>query len=189
MIGDYELGKASPSLHQLDKIASALGLTTAGLLAEREERPAVSEPGRAFGDTDAPREVHIVDLPLFETVPAGNWSEVSQEETGTYPVLHHLAGPDRVVVRVHGQSMYSTLQDGDLILVDTSRRQARSGEIVYAFLNGATTLKRYRRSRRQVFLTADNHDVEPVDIDDPAALQIRGVAIRLVDRDLTRRVV
>ena len=184
----YELGVNSPTYYQLFKIAGALSCTV-GELADKtgdQYRAIVSEALAPFGDTDRPREVHTVDVPLYETVPAGGWSDVAHVPNGTFPVLHHLAGEGCVVVKVAGMSMWPTLHDGDLVLVDTTRESPKSGEIIFAMLHGATTLKRFRRVRRQPLLIADNPSYPPVEIDDPAALELLGVALRLVDRDITK---
>lgn len=135
---------------------------------------------------DDPREVHVAELPYFEAVPAGGID--TADETGeTYPVLRHRAKAGRVVVKVAGQSMYPTIWDGDLVLVDTAQQTPRSGSIVVARANGGWTLKRIRRTRSLWFLTGDNPQVPPIEVEED--LEVLGAVLGIVWRDTTLAVV
>lgn len=189
-IGGYERGENSPTLESLDRIAKALGITTVELLAGPGLR--LSEPPGHYdanrGDTDGPRNLHTVALPLYESIPAGGWSPEAPERVGEFHILHHLARDFRVVVRVRGDSMHPAFRDGDLVLVDTSRTKPRSGEAVVALFRGETTFKRYRIVHRQPVLVPDNPAFQPIEIANPEELEVLGIVIRIVDRDVTKSI-
>lgn len=173
-----------PSSDTQEKLAAALGITPSELLAGP---PIVRESTPPYGNTDVPRPEHVVDIPLYDTVPAGGWSDAATQSAETFPVLHHLVRGDRVVVRVAGMSMYPTLRDGDLVLIDRSRAVAKSGEIVLVEHQGARTLKRFRRIKKVRILRSDNHNYPDIEVEEHEGITLLGVAVRLVDRDLTKR--
>ena len=190
-VGTYERGENSPSLESLDRLARVLKITTAELLAGPDGPLAVSESSEVtYGglerDTDHPRGVHTVPLPLYESIPAGGWVPEAPERSGEFHVLHHLVRDDEVVVRVRGDSMYPDFRDGDLVLVDTSRTKPRSGEAIIALFRGETTFKRYRIIHRQPVLMPDNRAFQPLEIADPSELHVLGIVVRIVDRDVTK---
>jgi len=192
MIGRYERGGASPSLHMMEQIAAAFGISTIELLAgppgeqNHSEQMPVSSILRE-NDTDRPRTVNTVPVPLYESIPAGGWDPEAPERSGDRQVLHHLVDHDgMVVVRVNGLSMYPKIMDGDLVLVDTTRKKPRSGDIIVALYHGETTLKRYRVINRQPVLVADNPEYPPIEIDNKNGLILLGVVKRIIDRDLTK---
>ena len=162
-------------------------------------RKSVRRLAEAFGVSDAeylagpptgvdePQAEHVVELPYFEAVPAGGWDSADVDRDATYPVLHHQAKAGRVVVKVAGQSMYPTIWSDDLVLVDTTRHAPRSGDIVVAKSNGGWTLKRFRRVRRQVILTADNPLIAPLEIE--GTLEVLGTVVGIVWRDVTKALV
>jgi repressor LexA len=187
----YEGGR-SPNLEILDRIIAALGLSSVDQFrAGPPESRGASQPDRVTkeADTDAPREVHTVALPLYETVPAGGWSPHVAEANGGYHVLRHLARHDGyVVVRVQGDSMYPRFLDGDLVLVDTTQKKPRSGQVVVALYRGETAMKRYRRIRGAPVLIPDNPDHQPMEIGEPNDFVVLGVVMRLVDRDASKSI-
>ena len=108
-------------------------------------------------------------------------------------MLGDLAGPGRYILRVSGDSMYPTLQDGDLILVDNASAQhtewsALNGRIVAVLVNGRNTLKRLyvltRAGKTMIELKGDNPAHPPIWITDLDEVTIQGVVLQLVGRDL-----
>jgi repressor LexA len=188
----YEAEERSPNIEILDRIVAALGLSSVDeFRAGPPEEHALPQRNGITKetDTDAPREVHTVALPLYETVPAGGWSAHVAETDTEYRVLRHLARHDGfVVVRVEGDSMYPRFLDGDLVLVDTTQKKPRSGQVVVALYRGQTTMKRYRRIRGAPVLMPDNPDHKPMEIEDPGDLVVLGVVMRLVDRDASKAI-
>ena len=188
----YESERRRPNIDILDRIVAALGLLSVDQFraGPPEADPVPQGDGLANdGGADAPRAVHTVTVPLYETVPAGGWSPHVAEQNGGYHVLRHLARHNGyVVVRVQGDSMYPRFLDGDLVLVDTTQKKPRSGQVVVALYRGETTMKRYRRIRGAPVLMPDNPDHKPMEIEEASDLVVLGVVMRLVDRDASKAI-
>ncbi|HET8612965.1 MAG TPA: S24 family peptidase [Sphingomonas sp.] len=79
------------------------------------------------------------------------------------------------MIRVAGDSMLPTLADGDEILVDHSDAADRLREGIYVLrLEGALLVKRLAREDDGFAVLSDNPAHGPVDISDPARLEIVG---------------
>jgi repressor LexA len=106
---------------------------------------------------------HIVDIPIYGSIPAGFAVEREQEAEGCISVDIESIGykPTQSIqhlfaVRVTGDSMIGKhICDGDFILLD-QRAEPRSGEVVAALIDGASTLKTFVRKNGKAFLKAEN---------------------------------
>lgn len=173
----FETGARRPSLEQLRALARALGVGAAELIGESREH-------------DRPQALDVRLVPLLGDVPAGPPSAV--EATGeTHPVLRHLAGRERYVLRARGRSMAPEIKHGDLVLVEyleNARPEDLQGRICVCSLNGESTMKRVfveRRGRRTaVVLRGDNPETEPLVVSDSDDFRILGRVIAVVGRDL-----
>ena len=84
------------------------------------------------------------------------------------------------VVRVAGDSMSGAgIRDGDLLVVDRAR-EARSGAIVVAVVDGELTVKRLRVGRDGVRLEAENPAYRPILVRESAELVIWGVVAHAI---------
>ena len=84
------------------------------------------------------------------------------------------------VVRVEGDSMTGAgIRDGDLLVVDRSR-EAKSGAIVVAVVDGALTVKRLRVGRQGVRLEPENPAYKPIEVREGAELVIWGVVAHAI---------
>ena len=84
------------------------------------------------------------------------------------------------VVRVEGDSMTGAgIRDGDLLVVDRSR-EAKSGAIVVAVVDGELTVKRLRVGRDGVRLEAENPAYRPIVVREGAELTIWGVVAHAI---------
>ncbi len=84
------------------------------------------------------------------------------------------------VVRVAGDSMVGAgIRDGDLLVVDRAR-EARSGSIVVAVVDGELTVKRLRLGPREVRLEAENPAYRPIVVREGAELTIWGVVAHAI---------
>ena len=137
-------------------------------------------------------EVVSARLPMYGEIVAGD-PQLADPRHETCEVLGDLAGPGRYILRVSGDSMYPTLQDGDLILVDNASAQhtewsALNGRIVAVLVNGRNTLKRLyvltRAGKTMIELKGDNPAHPPIWITDFDEVTIQGVVLQLVGRDL-----
>jgi SOS-response transcriptional repressor LexA len=108
---------------------------------------------------------------------------------GHFPVLSHLWGPGRYVLRVLGESMYPTFQDGDLVLIqymESPSPETLRGKACVCLIAGETTLKRVDvvndRGQRRVVLRGDNASSRQILVRDQAELRIQGRVLAIVER-------
>ena len=96
---------------------------------------------------------------------------------------------DEVLVSVKGDSMYPTLQDGDIVVVKQQNVLSRSGQIALVKINGdEAVLKRIEQKSNGVVLISDNANSYPprffTDVEvGELPVCIEGVVVRLI-RDL-----
>ena len=84
------------------------------------------------------------------------------------------------VVRVEGDSMVGAgIRDGDLLVVDRAR-EAKSGAIVVAVVDGELTVKRLRIGRQGIRLEAENPAYPPIVVRESADLVIWGVVAHAI---------
>ncbi|MFC0204705.1 S24 family peptidase [Novosphingobium soli] len=196
-IYDIDRGKSkNPSLAQLNAISELLGQPR-----QLFERAIAGEPVEPVGSSVAtavpgarsvadivPAEdvVYIQKLDLSLSMGPGthidDWVEAE-------PVAFDLAfirsvtrtASDRLkLVTGIGDSMYPTLNWGDVILIDTTERQlARQDAVYWIDVYGAAGLKRLRNvGRSRVLVISDNPNVPDMEVD-AADLRIQGRAIWL----------
>ena len=88
---------------------------------------------------------------------------------------HHLRAKDLFLADVLGDSMETTIFDGDSALVDETHRSPRSGKI-YALRTGDGPLvKRLRKRHHRWWADSDNKKYEPQPLDDRARIMGRVV--------------
>ena len=63
------------------------------------------------------------------------------------------------LAQVSGDSMLPTLNDGDFVLFDTSKREPRDGKIMVIGIDNHLYIKRVRVSPEGIFLVSDNKPV------------------------------
>ena len=84
------------------------------------------------------------------------------------------------LLKVRGMSMKDIgILDGDLLAVHRTR-EARSGQIVVARLNGEVTVKRLKRSGRSIELVPENSDFKPIEVDASDELAIEGIGVGVI---------
>jgi len=176
-LSEIERGKRKPSPSSLRAIAEALDVAPAVLIGDGLEH-------------DTPQPLETRDLPLFGAIPAGSPAE-TQEQIEMFPVLRHLWGHDRYILRLTFDSMEPTLKPGDLVLVEYRQDvnpEHVQGRICACLVDGTPTLKRVsvelQRSSRIVILRGDNPTVPPMLIDESRDFLIQGIVTHLVSRDL-----
>lgn len=162
---------ASPTFDRLDALANALGLELYfGPPRDRSVAPQIV-PDQS-GD--------FAQVPLHEAELAAGDGTTNHAET----VIAHLAfrrdwlkrigvAPSAArLARVHGESMQPTLMPGDMVMIDTSRRnppvRLRSGKdrrrsTIYAIVEqGEARIKRIERPEEgQLLLLSDNPEFAP----------------------------
>lgn len=177
----------APSLREL---ADAAGITFAAVrkhllhladqgLIELPERTArgIRLVGADAGTVDA----RTLSLPLIGRVAAGAPILVEAHVERTLRVDRALFKPaPDYLLRVAGDSMIDAgILDGDLIAVRQTP-EADNGRIVVARIDGAVTVKVFRRDRRGIHLLPRNPAYAPIEVDATRDFAIEGLYCGLV---------
>ena len=141
------------------------------------------EPNKARGLVLAEtyRERAMVEIPIYGSIAAGLPSDERQEADGCVSVdvetLRLPKGARVFALKVRGESMIGAgILAGDIVVLEL--KEARSGDIVAALIDGETTLKRYLVENAQPFLKAENPNYP--DLIPARELIIQGVQIALL---------
>jgi SOS-response transcriptional repressor LexA len=150
-----------------------------------------SQPVRTKGQTAAPVEGEIKLLPVFDA-GAGeprSWTD------GNYPVgessSKEFAPPDchdanAFYVRIHGDSMYPTLEDGDMALVEPGQplQNKRLCFVSFPGDDGDRLVKRFRAlPHGDVVLESDNRRYEDILINENNGRGVRIYRVTRIVRD------
>jgi repressor LexA len=125
--------------------------------------------------------VPVTRVPLLGRITAGRPDAADPVREGYVPVPSSwVAAEGSFAVEVRGDSMRDAgILDGDTVVV--LPRPGRDGDIVAAFLDGETTLKRLRMRGRRAFLMPENPAYEPIEVRTELAA-IQGVVVGLLRR-------
>lgn len=122
----------------------------------------------------------ILYIPLYGNIPCGTPNFVDDELRGYLEIPENMIGQGEFfVLRAKGDSMIDAgIEDGDLVIVK-KQNYAVESQIVVAFIDGETTLKRFYRNDKQnlVELRSENNKYEPIYASD---CLIFGVAVKII---------
>ena len=136
---------------------------------EPADQPGIRETGRTY--TPVPSDT---SLPVAGMLRAGSMVDAQEDPGETFPCLQEHAAQADYVVRVEGWSMFPELKPGDYVAVRKTTT-AQVGDIVVARQGDQTLIKRLAGRRgRQLRLTSDNPEHEPLEGQD---IQIIGVVV------------
>lgn len=143
--------------------------------------------GRVWGLKASEVQIHLFELPIFGSIPAGLPAMEEQQPVETLPVNPALFGMKRPKsgemwgLRVSGDSMIGAhILDGDFAVF--VRREPRPGDIIAALVDETTTtLKRLVYVRGSPILRAENKRYR--DIVPERRLESQGVLIGLIRRN------
>ena len=101
----------------------------------------------------------ILDIPIYGQIPAGMAETVEPETDGMVSIDAASCGLKKergvFALKVRGDSMTGAgILPGDIVVLEF--KEAKSGDIVAALIDGETTLKRYVVQRGKPFLKAEN---------------------------------
>jgi repressor LexA len=142
--------------------------------------------GRVWGLKASELQMHLFELPIYGSIPAGLPAMQEQEPVEKVPVDPALFGLGRAKagevwgLRVSGDSMINAhILDGDLAIL--TRREPRPGDIIAALVDETTTtLKRLVLVRGRPVLRAENKRYR--DIVPERRLESQGVMVGLIRR-------
>ncbi|HEX7326073.1 MAG TPA: transcriptional repressor LexA [Rhodanobacteraceae bacterium] len=175
-----------PSLREL---ADEAGITFAAVrkhlqhLAEQGvlELPARTARGIRLVGSNAAANADTLRLPLIGRVAAGTPIIVEANIERSVTVDRALFNPvPDYLLRVAGESMLDAgIFDGDLIAVHQTP-EARNSQIVVARVDGAFTVKVFKRDRRGIHLLPRNASYAPIEVDATRDFAIEGLYCGLV---------
>ncbi|MGB7543593.1 MAG: transcriptional repressor LexA [Burkholderiales bacterium] len=127
------------------------------------------------------RLAESLGLPLIGRVAAGSPILAEEHVERRCQIDPALFRPRATyLLKVRGMSMKDIgILDGDLLAVHRTR-EARSGQIVVARLNGEVTVKRLKRSGRSIELVPENSDLKPIEVDASDELAIEGIGVGVI---------
>lgn len=181
-----ESGARRANLDVLHRIAKALGVTGPELVRPLDE-PLEATTGRTRKEHKKP--LYVMELPVSEHVIIG--APEAGDSAETFPVLPHMWSPGRYILRAFDDSMYPTIQAGDLVLVENRNSLAPQdveGKVCIVVLKGEAYLKRVLVTRRggdlKVSLKADNPLYPPIPLGNESDYSIQGICLEVVSRSL-----
>ena len=118
------------------------------------------------------RDIQEVSLPVFGTIPAGSPCDNPQLAEGFMPIPEGKKYPkDAFGLKVRGDSMIGkNINDGDIVVV-VKNREAHSGDVVVALIDGETTLKTLVQRNRKCKLHSENPERKDPVLTDQSAIQ------------------
>ena len=138
-----------------------------------------------WGQGDGPQGADLIRVPRYAVELAagdGRWNEGRQwvEDVPFTPdffrrVLNRTSAAGLSLVEARGDSMFPTIHDGAMVLIDEGRQRLADG--IFAFvLDGDARLKRFQRSMTGLKIISDNpaYPTEEIDTSQLSALQIIG---------------
>lgn len=180
-LGKIERGERSPNLGVLGRIANALDVKLIDLLSIT---PSFAEHGVPFpiDDWGLHKLGEARPVPRIGWAKAGSWDEAS--DSGFEPgdadewIYSDCRGPNVFALRVNGDSMLPEFEDGEVIVVDPSRKP-ESGDYVVAGLSGdnEATFKQLKISGKKTILHALNPAYPDIELGPELPAGIVGVVV------------
>ncbi|RME39132.1 MAG: transcriptional repressor LexA [Thermoflexia bacterium] len=118
-------------------------------------------------------------IPVFSDLSQGDFADTIELTRGILGDLH-----DLYALRVQGDSMIDALiHDGDIVIMRATPR-VENGEMAAVWLRDReeTTLKRVYWEGSRIRLQPANPTMEPIYIDDPRQMEIRGRVVMVIRR-------
>jgi repressor LexA len=162
----WEKGDQTPDGIAITKIARATNVTPSWLLTgEGEMYGTKNRPENVYPlNAAARRNIHLVDLPLISSVPAGKVATLFHPDyVDDYVTVDDIKDPQAFALRVKGQSMSPRVEDGDIVIV-SPRQEVRNGDICVIRVNEEDTLKKVKFEGNYIHLIPLNPEFEPVTV-------------------------
>jgi repressor LexA len=162
----WEKGEQIPDGVAITKIAKATNVTPLWLLTgEGEMYGTPQRPENVFPlNTTMRRNIHLVDLPLISSVPAGKVATMFHPDyVDDYVTVDDVKDPQAFALRVKGQSMSPRIEDGDIVIV-SPQEEPRNGDICVVRVNEEDTLKKVKFEGTYIHLIPLNPEFEPVTV-------------------------
>lgn len=193
-IGNYEKGTRQPNLQDLGKIAAALNIKIAELVAEAEG----SSPhkfndtlGNTYDISARPKLKINEDSPLYigagtaktGRVPVVGTAQLGNEgyfEAMDFPPGHgdgylniHSDDPDAYGLKVTGDSMHPRIKNGEYVLIEPNKSYYSGDEVMVRTIAGRTMIKEFIYQRDGMYrLDSVNAEHSPIHIAKSEVMEI-----------------
>ena len=149
VLSRYERGERSPKISDAKKLADALNVTLSELYGET---PTLPPNLKSLSDIQPAR------VPLVGSVAAGE-PILAEEEYDVY-----IDAPFKAdyALRIEGESMVPTYEDGDIIYIKAQDTIDYDGQIAVILLDDSATVKHVYREKDGVLLVSDNPKYKPM---------------------------
>ena len=128
---------------------------------------------------------HDLSLPIYSNkVNAGFPSPADDHIEGKLDLNTHLIKHPAATffVKATGDSMIGAgIHEGDILVVDRSL-EARSGKVVIAAVDGNLTVKRLKRSGKDILLSPENNNYKPIKLTENNDVVIWGVVTNVIHK-------
>ena len=125
-----------------------------------------------------------LSLPIYSKVNAGFPSPADDHIEGKLDLNTHLIKHPSATffVKATGDSMINAgIHEGDILVVDRSL-EARSGKVVIAAVDGNLTVKRLKRSGKDILLSPENNNYKPIKLTENNDVVIWGVVTNVIHK-------
>ena len=163
----WEKGLQVPDSNYLVRLARSTGVRPEWLLTGAGEMyPSLPPQGkiiRLHKETSL-HKVHLVDIPLLSSVPAGRTAAIFHPEyVERYVTVDNIKDQNAFALVVKGKSMSPKIEDGDVVVV-SPQQEVRSGDICVVRVNDEDVLKKVNIDEQYVHLIPLNTEFEPVTV-------------------------
>ena len=135
----------------------------------------------------------MLQIPVLGRITAGELTPVPSSDFSYYDSESKIEipqsqlpgreqGKDLYALEVQGDSMIDAMvNDGDIVIMKPTS-EARNGEMVVIWMgeDNETTLKYFFRENGQVRLQPANPTMQPIYIEDPSTLEVRGKVVMVI---------
>lgn len=180
----YLSGKRFPSYEFLSKVAQIEGVSFFWLLSGEEPKYPPKDVERKGKRSARPPQLRRI--PILAKVPAGSpggWRYNGYDADDLLEDLTGITDPHAIGLKVHGDSMFPTLFDGDKVIM-TSDSTWGAGDLVVAEIRGSGAEYQIKRlgqvTRKETVLISDNFLYYPPETYPADQMNIRGKVIRVI---------
>jgi repressor LexA len=149
-LSDWKNGRSTPKTEKIRLIADYFGVSLEYMLGNGESAPS----GAEF--------YNVTQIPIIGEIRAGS-PIITNESILGYEYADVNESDEFFYLKVQGDSMKNIgMVDGSLVLF-RKQQYAQEGEIVACLVGGdSATVKRFRRSKKNVYLLPENEDYSPI---------------------------
>ena len=170
-LSDWKNGRSTPKTEKIRLIADYFGVSLEYML------------GKGEAMQSAASSYSVAHIPIIGEIRAGS-PIITNESLLGYEYADVSESDEYFYLKVQGDSMKNIgMVDGSLVLF-RKQQYAQEGEIVACLVGGdSATVKRFRRSKKNVYLMPENEEYEPIKLStddfESGEARILGVAVEI----------